>query len=343
MALSTFDSVRTALKDLWLDQVRWLIPTDPRAIVLCCFFTVIGGMGAALLSEGEPIGWGYLAMGAAGWLFAQTRLMPIFIWLVVTGIGLWAISSGASSAWVEVAYALVLVGVSLFPVADPDVYPPLGSPTVNPQPSLSRISAAAEVSPPTPLVIRTLGRLQVLAGNQDLAPALLDKRVLGYLWCWLLAAAIRTKDGAVSRVDLASELAPGPNRRAQLEKLRRTLWDLQHNLPQPLAALVCADRNFVRIDLAATSCDLVQLRDLIAVLSKSVDTEVSESDLTARLESISSERFLPEFDDLARSAHHSRGAGMQAVTDVRNWALQTRIEAARLLARRSRPRASSGE
>jgi hypothetical protein len=197
---------------------------------------------------------------------------------------------------------------------------------------------------PSRITIRTLGRLQVLVNDKDLAPGLLDKRVLGYLWCWLLAVAIRAPEAGINRAEMAAELAPGPNRRAQLERLRRQLWDLQHNLPAPLGAMICADRNLVRLNLESAECDLVELRELINALAQPRGTsDAPQSHLSARLEAISSERFLPEFDDLARSAHHSRGAGMQAVSDVRAWALQSRIDAARLLARRSRQLASSQE
>jgi hypothetical protein len=333
---------RQALVRLWEDQLRWLIPTDPRGIVLCCFFAVAGGVGAALLFDGEPIGWGYLGIALAGAVFAQTRLMPTVLWLVVTGIGLWAVSAGAPAAWVEVAFAVVLAGISVLQVADPDA--PIDSSLLEPQPNLSRTSAPAEVSEHGELTIRTLGRLQILVDGQDLAPNLLEKRVLGFIWCWLLAVAIRTATGSVSRAEMAAELVPGPNRRAQLERLRRQLWDLQHNLPKPLGALVCADRNVIRLDLASTNCDLLTLRELIAALSDSSSArDLSEADAKAQLEAISSERFLPEFDDLARAARHSRGAAMQAVNEVRTWAMQSRIDAARLLARRSRQLASSEE
>src|SRR5581483_1485561 len=112
--------LRLALKDLWLDQLRWLVPTDPRGIVLCCFFAFAAGIGAVALADGDPIGWAYLVGATAGWVFAQTRLMPTFLWLLVAGLGLWGVSGGVSGAWVEVAYALGLVVVSLMPVADPD-------------------------------------------------------------------------------------------------------------------------------------------------------------------------------------------------------------------------------
>ena len=340
---------RQALVRLWDEQLRWLIPADPRGIVLCCFFAVAGGVGAALLFDGEPIGWGYLGIGLGGFIFAQTRLMPTFLWLLIVGIGLWAVSAGATAAWVEVTFALVLTGVALLPVPDLDTYTFISSPLLEPQPNLSRTAAPAEVAQPpggqpARMAIRTLGRLQILIDGVDLAPSLIEKRVLGFVWCWLLAVAIRTKHGAVSRAEMAAELVPGPNRRAQLERLRRQLWDLQHNLPQPLAALVCADRNVIRLDLGSTDCDLLTLRELIEALSDSSPArDLSESELKAQLEAIAKERFLPEFDDLARAARHSRGAAMQAVNDVRTWAMQSRMDAARLLARRSRQLASVEE
>jgi len=335
--LASYHRGQIWFRELWLDQLRWLIPVDPRGIVLCCGSAVLLAMGLVIAIDGDSLGYLYLGGALVGFLFAQTRMLPVFVWLVFAAGGLWAVSLGGPAGWVEVGYGIALAAVSLTPVADPDRYPPIGSPAFIPQPNLSRISAAAEVSSSTPLLITTLGRLRLLAGDQDLAPALLDKRVLGYLWCWLLAVAIRTPRGSISRSELAAELAPGSNRRTQLERLRRQLWDLQHNLPRPLGALVCAERSLVRLDLEGCDCDLLRLRALLQELSSTALPSAERNvELQASLDAISSERFLPEFDDLARSAQHSRGAGMQAVADVRTWAMQTRMDAARLLARKSR-------
>src|SRR6185437_4043796 len=81
--------------------VGWAgVPRDPRGIVLACGFVATAGVGAVALSDGDPIGWGYLALAACGYFFVQTRLMPAFVWLVVAAMGLWGWWSGAPGAWV---------------------------------------------------------------------------------------------------------------------------------------------------------------------------------------------------------------------------------------------------
>jgi hypothetical protein len=186
-------------------------------------------------------------------------------------------------------------------------------------------------------VIRTLGRLQVLVDGRDLAPSLLDKRILGYLWCSLLAVAVSRADGGIVRATLASELLPGPNRRTQMERLRRQLWDLRHDLPPPLGAMVSADRDQVRLELGGFECELVNLRRIADQL-RCPDLGQGRpviTDVRAVLEATAHGRFLSEFEELARSANQSRGNTMQVVAEVRTWVLQTRLGLAQFVARQT--------
>lgn len=325
------------------DFVEPFVPGDPRGIVLGCGFAGLAALGLVGVIDGDPLGYAYLAWALVGGFFLPTRAVPTFVWLLVAGGGLWAVSAGSPAAWVQVAVGLILASVAMLPPAD-DARLLLAAPalaSIELQPKLSQTSTFPEVSrraaPHGEVMIRTLGHLQILVDGRDLAPSLLDKRILGYLWCSLLAVAVSSPGGAIERAALASELAPGPNRRSQLERLRRQLWDLQHDLPQPLAAMVHADRNQVRLDLGGVDCELVNLRRIADQIRRG-DRGASGrviADVQAALDATGHGRFLPEFEHLARSAHQSRSSTMQVVTEVRTWVLQTRISLAQFLARQS--------
>lgn len=323
------------------------LPRDPRGITLGCGFAGLAALGLVGAINGDSLGYAYLAGAFGGGFFLQTRLLPTFLWLLLAGGGVWAVTAGSPAAWVQVGLGLGLAAVAMLP---PTEWPgPSDLPVpVEVQPNLSRTSRFLEESPraadQSGIVIRTMGRLEVLVDGQDLAPTLLDKRILGYLWCSLLAAAVSTPDGAIDRAKLAGELLPGPNRRSQLERLRRQLWDLQHDLPQPLGAMVTADRNQIRLDLTGVDCDLITLRRLVDQIASGDPTIApAVADVEVALDAAGSGRFLPEFEDLARSAHQSRASAMQVVSEARAWVLQAQISLAQFLARQSRQSTNNKE
>jgi len=342
-------SVRSATPQLPVREfLELFVPRDPRGIALGCGFAGLGALGLVGAINGDSLGYAYLAGALGGGFFLQTRLVPAFLWLLLAAGGVWALTAGSPAAWVQVAIGIGLATLATLPVAEAPALT-LARPLSEVQPNLRPGSSFLEVSPQTAgqagIVIRTVGRLQVLVDGQDLAPSLLDKRILGYLWCSLLAVAVSTSRGAFDRAQLASELLPGPNRRSQLERLRRQLWDLQHDLPQPLGAMVSADRNQVRLDLTGVDCDLITLRRIAnQIVNRDPNvTAALIAEVQAALDATGGGRFLPEFEDLARSAHQSRASAMQAVTEARAWVLQTRISLAQFLARQSHQSTDSKE
>ena len=312
---------------------EWL-PRDPRSIGLGCGFAGLAALGLVGVLDGDSLGYAYLSCAAVGLFFVQTRGLPAFIWLLVSGGGVWAVTSGSTPGWVEFGLGTALAIVSLLP---PRVQETQNHP--GPQANLKPTSSFPEVSRPASnnvTSIETFGRLKILAADEDLAPNLLDKRVLGYIWCSLLVAALRSPNGGHQRGELASELSPGPNRRSQVERLRRQLWDLQHDLPEPLSAIVRVDRTLIRLDLEGIACDLLELRRLADRVRAAHSGPAA--DLLAEIRScleLSSGRFLAEFDDLARAAHQSRSSAMQTVGELRTWVLETRISLGQYLARHS--------
>ncbi|MGH7764745.1 MAG: hypothetical protein ACREOM_10060, partial [Candidatus Dormibacteraceae bacterium] len=84
-------------------------------------------------------------------------------------------------------------------------------------------------------------------------------------------------------------------------------------------------------------CDLLQLRhaaERVARPESALDPSF-HADVQNLLDATSGGRFLPELDDLARSAQQSRGSAMQAANELRAWVLETRIGLAQFITRHS--------
>ncbi len=315
------------------------VPRDARGIVLACGFAGAAGIGAATVSDHDPLGWAYIALACCGYLFVQSRAIPTLAWMIVTALALWAYSAGAPGAWVAVLFGLCLTLVSLLPATVPSALPN------EPQPNLSETSAAVEVPlsiarPAPQLAIYTLGHFQVLVDGQDNTGRILDKPAVGGLWCYLLALAVRNPDSPIARTTLASQLWPRGNRSQQLERLRRQLWDVQHDLGA-LGDMVVADRSSVRFDLSAATVDALLLKQLCDDLRNNAGQPVTgELLLEVRrvLDESVDRTFLPDFERLAGDAGLDAMAARRTVTEARSNITVLRGELARLLAAQQAPK-----
>src|ERR1041385_3606232 len=68
---------------------------------------------------------------------------------------------------------------------------------------------AAGSPAPTPLRIHSLGQFRLLLGDGDLAPALISRRIKGYMWLCLLARHALQPGVGFTRGILAAEAFPG--------------------------------------------------------------------------------------------------------------------------------------
>jgi len=317
------------------------VPRDPRGIVLGCGFATAAAVGLVALLNDDLIGWAYVVAGLLGYLFLQTRLIPVSVWLLVAAAGIWGAWAGARGALVEAGYGAVLAVVAALPVADEWSEEP------NPQPNLSPTSAAAEESSPAEIAITSIGRFQVRVGERDLTSRIVDKRTIGGLWCYLLALAAKTPGGSIARAMLASQLSPGLPKRRQRERCRRQLWDLQHDLGPELGALVIVDRSSVRLDVSRTSFDVALLQQLCNELNQRIDSSIDARllmQVRRALDETADQVFLPDFERLAADAGIDQIAARRAVVEARSHVNFLRAELARLLSQqRAEARASKGE
>ena len=77
---SHLTSAQHALTVLWMDQLRWLIPVDPRGIVLGSSYVWVAALGLVELTNSDSLGYGYVLGALTGCLFIQTRVMTTFLW-----------------------------------------------------------------------------------------------------------------------------------------------------------------------------------------------------------------------------------------------------------------------
>ena len=220
---------------------------------------------ALLNPPGDPIGWAYIVVAVLGYFFIQTRGLTTFLWLLVAAGGAAVALAGNPSGWVELALGLGLAGVAVTPLALAYRMPPAnqrpaaafvvaqssanGHTSAFLEDPLTRTSGKLEESEasmtttaagPVPtlrrLSIRSIGRLRLTAGNQDLAADLEDHPVLAFLFMYLLARAVLGERPA--RSALGDELSPGVTETSQKERLRKQLYELQKGTAPEVAALI---------------------------------------------------------------------------------------------------------
>src|SRR5437660_650531 len=264
-----------------LDNVG--VPRDPRGIVLACGSAAAAALGVAVLvASGDPIGFGYLAIAVVTYLFVQTRLVPTFFWLLVAGFGAWSALSGAPVGWVEGALAALLAGVAVLPAPPGNVGGgteaalsniPVSNGSDSSPNGQAAVAVADRVDPPEetstaqgarsqrPVRVQALSEFRFEVSGRDIAPQLEDKHVLAFFFKYLLAR-YANGDPRAGRTAAGDELSPGYEDSAKRERLRKQIYDLQHDVAPELGSIVRSNRSHVWLDLSEVDSDLRQLRDL---------------------------------------------------------------------------------
>ena len=255
------------------------VPDDPRGIVLLCGYVAAAlfGVFALLTPPGDPIGWAYLALAILGYWFIPTRGLTTFLWLLVAVGGAAVAHAGAASGWLECALgvALALVGLSPSRRHNTGVVPT--ETTLDERPltngeSPSLVPGSSDPSPTEPasealggtsprLFIRAIGPLRLVVDGRDVTAGLEGKRVLAFLFKYLLARLV-LEEPETKRDDLAEELSPRVPEPSRLERLRKQIYKLQKTTPPEVGALVRMNQTHVWLDLESADSDFRQLTEL---------------------------------------------------------------------------------
>jgi hypothetical protein len=168
------------------------------------------------------------------------------------------------------------------------------------------------------LQVRTLGGLRITAGGEDLTSALLDRKVLAFLWLHLLARTLRNPDGSITRSSLADELSPGLDTSAQRSRLRGRLSELRNQLPASLGRRVQVQGERIHLDLADCTIDARDLADAARMYEGS--NGILTSDQLTQLDAIVAGvqgSFLTEWDEIEQHVNSGRSGAGEVVNDLR--------------------------
>ena len=333
-----------------------LVPRDARGIVLACGFVGASALGADALLLGDPIGFGYLVAAGVGYFFLQTRLVPSLLWLLIGAGGIAGATAGNSSDWVVGGLGLLLALVALFrPTQTLDAQT---SGKVEESVSVARPSThsdlnGSEVSSRNPEValaslvsIRTIGRLRLEAGGEDLSDRLTDQPSLQFLFTYLLARTVGGRDSAIDRTSLADEVAPGISTSSQRGRLRNQLYKLLSALGPELKGLLRVNNVQISLDLSSVEVDFVELEQLSQLVKRRAG--LIDQDLGDRvrdlLESTAGGEFLAGFSELEQQVTAGRGTASQVVEEARtaiaDWRADLVLALAEFHEAAGRPQAS---
>jgi DNA-binding SARP family transcriptional activator len=211
--------------------------------------------------------------------------------------------------------------------------PPTGVPSAPAGPGDAQEDAGSKsvTDAPSPnghraqLTIRTVGGLRLTEGGADITSSLIDRKVLAFLWIYLLARRLRNAHDTITRASLADELSPGLDSSTQRSRLRGRLSEMRNQLPAALGKRLEVSGERISLDL--TDCDIDLQRLLEASQTYSGAKGVLTADQLASIESVVSDSggvFLPDWDDLEHHVNGARGGAGEVVADLRS-----RVEAAR--------------
>ena len=158
--------------------------------------------------------------------------------------------------------------------------------------------------------IKCFGGLAIHDHGEDLTPRLLARRVVAFIWVYLLALEIRNPGARTTRGALADEVFPGLPSQTQRERMRDRLRDIRSNLPESLANCIVQGTDGVGFDPTGWAIDAVQLRDLPLTASP------LSPDVQDGLERRWTGTLLQEWEDLERVTE-GRGASHELIGDLR--------------------------
>jgi Bacterial transcriptional activator domain len=306
-----------------------MIPTDVRSLLLLAGYAGMLIIGLVNVVEADNSGLVLVAAGLAGAAFVHDRLLNIGIWLGVLVFGLSAVAGHDLRGLVPIGLGLVGAIVGAWP--DATMVEGLRSRSVE-----ADVPADAdepeEVGAPPALTIRSIGRLELLAGDKDLAPELLSHRVLSFIWLFLLVRVVTDGDPRVDRAALADEVSPRLDPQAQRQRFRGQLRDLQ-KLEAAISDRVVISGELVGLDLGHCDFDIDRL--------KALDEECRAAGiLPARLQrraakllaELGSGLFLPGWEELEHRVTGGRGGAAEVVNAARRQVADHRANVAAALA-----------
>jgi DNA-binding SARP family transcriptional activator len=328
-------------------------------VLLCGYVAACAvGLIALLTPPNDPIGWAYIALAAVGYFFIQTRGLTTFLWLLVAAGGAAIALAGGPSGWVEFGLGLVLAIVGLVPVPlayrfpgsvpDRQLRPDAALSTngdssrfleVSPTRTSRKVeepeAQAVDIGPASAgrLEIHTIGRLRLFSGTDDLASSLEDKPVLDFLFKYLLTRCVLGQPPP-SRDAFAEELSPGVPESSRRKRLRKQIYDLQKDLPSPIAALIHATRTHVWLELDRADFDVERLRDLANGIRQGgslVDADLA-AEIHTMLDNTEAKEFLPGFEELESKVNSGNGTAGDLVAQARELIANQRAELVSALA-----------
>jgi len=251
-----------------------------------------------------------------------------------------AIRFGPSGPLYQLFPVALIHALSALIAGRPLPKPPSGLPPTTPAPAETSedVGIASAISESASqnghlgrLSINSLGGLRLVDGSGDLTSALLDRKVLAFLWLYLLARALQNGQDSVTRASLADELSPGLDAATQRSRLRGRLSELRNQLPAGLGRRVIVAGDRIRLDL--TDCDVDAEQFLESARSYSTSKGVLSTEQLASLESLvaqSQASFLTEWDEIEQHVNAGRGGAGEVVANLRHS-----VEAARSILLRS--------
>src|SRR5262249_52838574 len=150
--------------------------------------------------------------------------------------------------------------------------------------------------------VHTLGEIRFWFRGQDIAPRLLRKPILGFLWVYLLTREAG-RQGRVLRGIVGDELFPGVDPATQGERVRRRLSELGAELPAELRSCIKMESGYVRLDLSGHRFDVRELLDLVRRVERD-PTSLTVEDVAEVRAAVgpAGEEFLPGWEEIDRKA-----------------------------------------
>lgn len=234
-----------------------------------------------------------------------------------------ALRFGEGGPWYQLFPTALIRALQTLMEGNPLPPPPAGPPT----PLASDAEALMEVEEApaaqsnghlSGIRIRTLGGLKIEATGADLTSALLDRKVLAFLWLQLLARRLRNPNETITRASLADELSPGIDSSTQRARLRGRLSELRNELPAAIGRRIEVSGERVGFNLTEIDVDALRLLETAKALGASSGALTPEQ--LATLEAVASltGTFLPEWDDIEHQVNGARGGAGQVVAELRN-------------------------
>jgi hypothetical protein len=186
--------------------------------------------------------------------------------------------------------------------------------------------------PPPQMTVATFGGLHVREGGQDWAPALMSRRMTGFVWLRLLVAAIRNPVSPVGRDEVARQASPGLSRDVQLKRLRNVIAKGLREMPVVLRDRILVMPESMSFSLEDCDVDAIELISLSAAAADHRQLSPSEAARVQRVLSACQGNFLPEFETIEDLATDRHPTCTELIRELRESLTNKRVDLALLVA-----------